>query len=439
MPKRPPDLRQTVERCADSPERLHALLTAVSEPTVGGRYLHWDELTHRTPPHGLSHEEWWFALKLLRRGLRKAVPLHDSRREPFHYVEIGPIAEAAHKIDLGAGGLIEMPGGIANPETRDRYYVSSLIEEAITSSQLEGATTTRRIASEMIRSGRPPRDPSERMILNNFLTMKHIATLKKEPLSRRLVLELHRHVTTDTLSDPSAAGRLRTSDEPVDVIDDRGRTVHVPPPAGELADRMAAMCEFANADEPFVHPVIRSIILHFWLAYDHPFADGNGRTARALFYWSMLRRGYWLFEFVSVSSVIRKAPAQYGRAFLYTETDDNDLTYFILYHLGVIGRAVDELHRYIRRKTRQLEALEARLHGASGLNYRQRALLSHALRHPHRRYTIRGHQTSHGVVYQTARTDLLDLATRGLMSAEKAGKQWQFKPSPDLERKLRET
>ena len=60
----------------------------------------------------------------------------------------------------------------------------------------------------------------------------------------------------------------------------------------------------------FIHPMIRSIILHFWLAYDHPFVDGNGRTARALFYWSMLRHGYWLFEFISISQIILKGPDQ---------------------------------------------------------------------------------------------------------------------------------
>ena len=101
--------------------------------------------------------------------------------------------------------------------------------------------------------------------------------------------------------------------------------------ASNCTERMGLMCDFANSKTPegFVHPVLRSIILHFWLAYDHPFVDGNGRVARALFYWSMLRHGYWLFEFVSISQIILKAPVKYGRAFLYTETDDNDLTYFI--------------------------------------------------------------------------------------------------------------
>jgi Fic family protein len=182
--------------------------------------------------------------------------------------------------------------------------------------------------------------------------------------------------------------------------------------------------------------VIRAIILHFWLAYDHPFVDGNGRTARALFYWLMLRHNFWLFEFISISQIIRKAPIKYGRAFLYTETDDNDLTYFILYHLDVIRRAIKELHEYIKRKTEKLQALERELRGIVVLNHRERSLINHALRHPHQRYTFKSHQTSHNVVYQTARNDLLDLERRGLLISQKIGKTWYFTPVGELEEKL---
>jgi Fic family protein len=245
-------------------------------------------------------------------------------------------------------------------------------------------------------------------------------------------------VTEGTLKDPTAAGRFRRANEQIHVTDLAGEVYHEPPPADELESRIAEMCDFANGRTPagFVHPAIRSIILHFWLAYDHPFVDGNGRTARALFYWSMLHHGFWLCEFISISHIIRKAPAKYARAFLYTETDENDLTYFILYHLEVIRQAVDELHDYIERKARELRDLEAELRGMDDLNHRQKALITHALRHPNHRYAIESHRASHNVVYQTARTDLLDLGNRGLLSASKRGKSWIFSPVKDLEKKL---
>ena len=333
-----------------------------------------------------------------------------------------------------------MPEQITNPNTRDQYYISSLIEEAITSSQLEGAATTRKIAKEMIKSGRAPSDRSEQMIFNNFKTMQKIGDLKKEKLTKDLIFEIHRLVTDKTLDDNSATGRFRNTNEQIVVGDMYNEIFHNPPAANELEKRMHTMCNFANNETTsgFIHPVIRSIILHFWLAYDHPFVDGNGRTARALFYWSMLRYNFWLFEFVSISQIILKAPAKYGLAFLYTETDDNDLTYFILYHLEVIQRAIKQLHSYIKHKTETIQALESQLQGTLLLNPRQRLLISHALRHPHFRYTVESYRCSHNITYDTSRLDLLNLKNRGLLKSQKVGRRWNFSPVNNLEEKLRQ-
>jgi len=438
IPKKPPNLDVIWNKFRDNPERFKNIIETISGLQPEEKYLHWDKLRHHSPPAGLSHEEWWFALKIERRRLFKQVPLGDKNNNLFNYLIVDPIPEMLHKIDQGTGGFIQMPEQITNPYTKDQYLVSSLIQEAITSSQLEGASTTREIAKEMIKTGRSPRDKSEQMILNNFITMQQIGKLRKEPLSKELVFDLHRIITNKTLSDNSAAGRFRKASERIIVGNMYNEIFHTPPPAEQLEDRISAMCDFANSKTPhgFIHPLIRSIILHFWLAYDHPFIDGNGRAARALFYWSMLHHGFWLFEFVSISQIIRKAPAKYARAFLYTENDDNDLTYFILYQLRVIQRAIKELHEYIERKVQGLQTIEQQLRGMVVLNHRQRTLISHALRHPHYQYTIRSHQISHNVVYQTSRLDLLDLEKRGLLTSGKIGKTWYFTSANDLEEKL---
>lgn len=276
------------------------------------------------------------------------------------------------------------------------------------------------------------------MIFSNYLTMKRIASLKGGALKPELVLEIHERVTRGTLADPAACGRLRKASEDVVVGDDEGRVFHRPPDAHELGERLERMCEFANGapEDAFIHPLLRSVILHFWLGYDHPFVDGNGRCARALFYWSMLHHGYWLCEFISISQILLKAPTKYGRSYLYTETDDNDLTYFILYHLAVIQRSVAELHKFISVRTRQLRQLESQVRDLDALNHRQRALLSHALRHPGHQYTINTHKTSHNVVYETARTDPLDLENRGMLMAGKRGRMWVFSVPEDLEERL---
>lgn len=407
---------------------------------VSGDYLHWDDLKYRRPPEGLNREEWWCALKLQRLSSMKWIPLLDRKGEPFHFSVPDQIARQLHEIDLGAGGRIGIPEPVTNPETRDQYLIRSLMEEAITSSQLEGAVTTREVAKEMLRTGRSPKDKSEQMILNNYRTMRHIRELKGRKLTPDLLFELHRMVTDGTLDKPDAAGRLRRSDELITVEDEEGEIMHLPPDASELGQRLESMCAFANGEpeEPFVHPAIRAMILHFWLAYDHPFVDGNGRTARALFYWAMLRADYWLFEYVSISDILKRAPVKYYRAFLLTETDENDLTYFLLHQSDVVRKAIAALHDYIARKTHEVRDSERMLRNWRHLNHRQQALIAHALRHPGSRYTIEGHQQSHDTSYNTARTDLLSLVDEHLLVLGKSGRKMIFYPSTELEQAIRD-
>lgn len=440
-PNSPPKTEEIFDYIRNGDKSFLDILTAVREPVVNGKYLHWDELRRRNPPDNLSPKIWWYALKFRRLDRYKSIPLESkSKGGAFRYLDTDPIPEKLHHITQRASGQVQVPEQVINPDTKDRYYVSSLMEEAITSSQLEGAATTRQIAKEMIRTGRKPRDTSERMILNNYITMRKIGDFKDKPLTKERLLEIHRLVTEKTLGDESTVGRLRTRDDkPVVVTDEEGEILHVPPPSEELDYRVGRMCEFANdsSNKPFIHPVIRSIILHFWLVYDHPFVDGNGRTARALFYWSMLNHGYWLFEFITISKIILKGPTKYALAFLYTETDDNDLTYFILYHLDIIIRSIDELYAYIRKQSEQLRNLERNLRGLSDLNHRQKALISHAIKNPYHKYTFESHRTSHAVAYQTGRTDILDLVRRGLLRrAGKQGRTQFFSPVPELQEKL---
>jgi Fic family protein len=422
-----------------STERLRLVFAAGISSTTDGAYRHWDTLRHLSPPKGLDVREWWLGTKIARSGQLNTLPLTAADGSPYRLAMPDPAMEMVHLIDRRASGEIGTPEVVTTPEMRNRYLVNSLIEEAITSSQLEGADTSRAVAKDMLRSGRPPRDRSERMISNNFRAMNAVRGWKDEPLTPARVLELHRIVTDGTLDDPTAAGRLQSPDEVRVTVYDRatGETRYVPPPAEQLPARLESMCEFANGQPRgrFLHPVVRSIIVHLWLASDHPFEDGNGRTARALFYWSMLKHGYWLTEFLSISRILNRAPARYNRSFLYTETDDLDATYFVLNQLAVICRSIEDLYAYLGRKASEVSKTERRLR-QSDLNHRQKALLAHALRHRDGDYTFRSHQTSHGIVYQSARTDLLDLERRGYLSREVVGQRFHFRPRADLADRL---
>jgi Fic family protein len=434
LPQKPPVFSYLLQ---SAQAKLPAILGQVVTWGKTDRYLHWNDLRRRPAPVGYSHEEWWLGLKFHRRNQLRPIPLND-KASPFSFGQPDALNELLHHIDRGLGMALGLPEALTQADNRDRYIVNTLIEESITSSQLEGAVTTRQVATEMLRTGRKPRDPHERMVVNNYLTMQRIRDLRDRDLTPELVFELHRRVTDGTMDNPDASGRFRRDDENVRVEDLEGTVFHEPPAAAELPARLDAMCAFANGATPdyFVHPVIRAILLHFWLAYDHPFLDGNGRTARALFYWCMLRRDYPLFEFISISQILLRAPGQYAEAFLHTETDDNDLTYFLLHQAGVVKKAVATLQDYLAKKRSELGQASDALRGAAGLNHRQHALLLHALREPHTRYVITGHQRSHNVSHQTAANDFHDLVARGLLVMQPSGRPRIFIAPSDLGEKL---
>jgi Fic family protein len=325
-----------------------------------------------------------------------------------------------------------------NGPTLNRSVARARLEESISSAELAGADVSYETAREMLRTGRPPRDKGERMVVNLQLALQKAGEWRDRALSPAMVQEIHRCLTAGTLDDGNAAGRLRRKGEDSPVVEADGTIRHEPPPAGELPGRMELMCAFANGQAPefFIHPVIRAMGLHFWLAHDRPFLDGNGRTARVLFLWAMRRQGYHIAEFISISSIIRRAPARYAQAFLHTETDDNDLTYFLLHQAEVVRTAEREWRAELVRSAQEVETAEKKLRGFAELNARQQALVVHALHHPETRYRIAHHQHSHGVTHQTARDDLFDLSRRGLATVGKEGRIYVFCAPADLLQRL---
>jgi len=442
IPVIPPDVNQMI---LNSKDLIFKILNDIKATDSKGRYLHWDKVRHLKPPEGLTNEQWWAGIKIHRKNLSKSLPLKDKHNCVFKFCATDAVQEDLHRLDMNIAGTISIEKSIPNQNMRSTYLIKSLVEEAISSSQLEGASTTRDVAKKMIRQGREPRDKSEQMIFNNYHAMQFIREYKNELLTPSILFELHKILTEKTLESPDKVGVLRSNKDKICVVDTTGSNVlHKPPDASELEARVEALCEFANGAPAsgFIHPVIRAIILHFMLAYDHPFIDGNGRTARALFYWSMISQGYWLIEFISISRIIKLSSVQYGKAFLHTETDDNDLTYFIIYQLDVIKKGLTDLHVYLEKKAKGIEYAQKTLCDVKNLgkklNFRQLALLRHALKHPRFLYKINEHQNSHGISYETARKDLLHMSDGlKLLNKLKDGRAFIFMSPLDLENRIK--
>jgi Fic family protein len=423
FPKAPPKLQF-------AKLKVGKIVNHISPTLPDGRYLHWHDLRWRPPPQGLTSEEWWFAKKIGRVSARVAIPQFlDERGSAFSFCRLDVIDRATHELDRNDSRR-EMLAMMGDSVARQEYRIDQLIEEAISSSVLEGAKlTTRAAAKEMIRDGRAPSELGERMVLNNYNAMLRLLALGDRDLTVEDLLEIHGILGEDALEVPGCAARFRRSDEDVRVEDSAtGDVWFVPPPAEQIPDRVAAMLAFANEKDskPFLHPLVRAIVLHFWLAYLHPFADGNGRMARALFYWQMLRGGYDFAQYLSISGPIDRSRRTYYLSFAYTETDDGDLTYFILHQLQVLRKATENLRKHLRERFERMQELTTAVSGTESLNRRQQAALLYAIRNPHIGLTVRGHAKSHSVAYLTARSDLNDLESRGFLRRVRAGREHRF-------------
>lgn len=401
------------------------------------RYPYWVKWKYIAKAWGIEEKKIWSAVKSARLG-SKLIRFSSLNGFEFRISTPSIIQNYLHEFDLNLGGSLQGEG-IIPTEDRDRYLISSLMEEAIASSQLEGAATTRKIAKEMLENERKPRNTSEQMILNNYEAMKWIVANKNDPFSPEAICHVHAIITNNTLYESNEEGTFRQDNE-VRVVDvQTGNTVYTPPTHDQLKRLMEDFCRFANDLDNqafFIHPILKGIFFHFLIGYIHPFADGNGRTARTIFYWYLLKKGYWLIEYMSVSRVILGSKAQYSTAYLHTEFDDNDLTYFLIYNLKSISTALEDLKKYIHRKTAEKKNVLTLLRNTS-FNDRQIVILQEIMQNLDSFFSVKQIQNKFGISNQTARNDLQGLVNKGLIEFRKSGIKKQFFPAGDFYDKVK--
>ena len=409
-----------------------------------GRYLHWDLLKWRVPTK--EAKAIWEAVKFKRFMQMKYVKLLDDKDQLFSYCIPHSMEAKLHTVIKIAGGSVASAAGkVASDNIQSKYLVSSLImEEAITSAQLEGAATTREVAKKMLEEEREPVDEDERMILNNYFLLRHAERVRDEDLTVDMILEFHRIATAGTTENNVIPGEFRDKND-IYVEDDRGEIAHQPPRYEEIPARLLNLCLFANTDHSgldgneFIAPVIKAIILHFMLGYEHPFRDGNGRTARALFYWFMLKNEYDLFKYISISKLLKEDPKGYGLSYLYTEKDQNDLTYFISFQLDIILSSFDDLQNYLRGKTNEFNQVLAILETSrfsSILNFVQKDLIKKATKEPGRIFTVKEIANSYVISENTARSYLKSLVKHKLLLETKDGRTSLYMSPSDLRLRL---
>ena len=378
---------------------------------IEDEYLYWDKVKYLVP-RDIVPENFWGAIKIRRQMQLQAIKFGKYT----FYFSITPIMQSLlHEFDFKMGGNLSA-NGVIHEKDRQVYLVNSIMEEAIASSQMEGASTTRKVAKDMLRKELRPQNKSQQMILNNYHTIRQLVEEKEEILELPMLLDVHQSITSNTLDDAQDEGRLRQTDDIFVVDAITGSVAHTPPTHTEIEELLQDLFDFANDkyESGFIHPIVKGIILHFMLAWIHPFSDGNGRTARSLVYWYMLKKDYWMTEFLSISRVIYKNKKKYERMFLYTEEDGMDMTYFIFHNLQVMKKAYEDLKTYLAIKMNERNSM-LQYANIEGINERQMQILKLVNDSPSLVLTSQEVSVRFGVSDRTARTDLNDLSERGYL------------------------
>ena len=149
----------------------------------------------------------------------------------------------------------------------------------------------------------------------------------------------------------------------------------------------------------------------------------------------MLKKGYWMTEFLSISRIIYKKKNLYEKAFLYTEHDNLDLGYFIQYNMKVLKESFEELKIYLHRKTKETNALLE----FKNINERQAHILKMIQEKPSSIFECKNLINILGVSIKTVRSDLEGLVTLGFMTTVPLNKRLVgYIKSDSFESKLKE-
>lgn len=415
------DKSKVLDKYFSNPAKYERFISRANSP----KYLYWDKVSHIEAPDDLSSEESWFLIRQIRSLSSSFTVIKSEDNKKFMWYRLNKLDEYLHKIDFFTGGQMFASHNVHQDVHQHKFLGRGILEEAIASSQIEGANTTRSVAKKMILEKRAPRNRSELMILNNYKVMKNLEEeYKDSDLSRDLLFRIHADITEKDPEIPEEDKNRFRLDKDEIVVHDNERIAHIPPKSKFLEKEIDNLIEYANdkGDESFVHPVLKAITLHFWIGYLHPFTDGNGRLARSIFYWYLLKKGYWSMLLIPISTVIKKSRKQYDDAYLYAEQDGLDLTYFIDYNIRKMIQAIEEFSNYVDRVKDENKIVDRLLDQKYHLNVRQKQLIYHLIDEGDGSYsTAMSHSTVNNISRQTAASDLKNLQDLGLLKSKKVG------------------
>jgi len=423
--------------------------------TENPKYLHFEKLRFKTPKD-YNEKDFWTAIKVHRDSKKQIFPkIKDKNGNPFYWIKLDRFDSILRELDSSKESYWQssfesgtskwkslskktfFEKNIENLEKNSESLLkNSLIEEAIASAQLEGAHTTRRIAKKMILEEQKPANNSERMVMNNYKAINFIGEnfTRGDDLSSNVFFDLHSILMEGDIDiEKNKIGAFREDKD--EIVVGNGKLtdyVYEAPKMEFVKKQMEELCNFANdcSTKDFIHPIIKAIILHFWFGYLHPFVDGNGRIARCIFYWSLMQDNYDFMAYYPISTMIKKSPKQYSDSYIYTEQDDNDLTYFIDYNLNKIKEAKDSFELYFERKIKEQNQI-TEIAEKKDLNDRQEQLLKDINLNRFNYITPTSYMNLYSISKPTAIKELKELEAKKILEIKKVGKEVRYYEKDD--------
>lgn len=377
------------------------------------RYVPVDDIKYRLDVLGIDSSNW-NTLKNKIKTFRKlnAVPFFmDSINKKFWYFPADCIIQKINNIERRGNSLfdkIENQNGL-----KDYFLQDSAIEEAITSAIYEGANSTRAKAKEFIETEKTPSNKDEWMLFNNYLAMKWIKENTAKNIDSKLILDIHHIVTNNTLEgdDRNFQGKYR--DDKVFVGEHEGVEF------SKIEEALEEAINLSIKNKRYQHGLMKGILLHYFLAYIHPFFDGNGRTARTLFYFKSMKNHLKFVELLSISAYLKRGRGNaYERSFDLVVENDCDITYFIDYCLDSLGAAIDN----VERKVEFLLSI-GKLKESFGLNGNQLMLLQRLALNKFVGVTSQKHAQTINRSREIARKELKDLYDKKFLREVEKGNQ----------------
>ena len=377
------------------------------------RYLSRREIVHRLPV-SQPISKFWPELQKARRERGTALPLLDQAGQPFWFVLNASIEKQCDQIAALARREVAFSG-----VEFDKLFENAVIDEAVYSSMIEGAFTTREAAVGFIRKQKAPANESEQMVKNNYDALTFVLEHLDEPITEQTILTIAQFVTHDAVEEQVCG--YRTSSV---VVGSAENVVYTPPKAAEVPRMMRRLVAFIAESE--LHPILKACIAHFDLVYIHPFGDGNGRTARALSYMMLLQAGYDFFRYFSISGLVAKERGKYYRSMQNVEESDSDMTYFIDCYSGMLSRTVAKMEQHLTHHVlaeRRVKALSEQ----GELNDRQVKGVKWLLESVNESVTVEAWKKKYKTATETARRDLLLLCEQGVLERRAEGRKAVFR------------